>query len=48
MKGIASYKSVQLNDVIRKFDFISLIFYWWVFITCSMDMRESEETQSSV
>lgn len=48
MKGIASYKSVQLNDVMRKVDFISLIFYRWVFIIWSMDMRESEETHSSV
>lgn len=48
MKGIASYKSVQLSDVMRKFDLISLIFYWWAFIIYSIDMRGSEETYSSV
>lgn len=46
MKGIASYKSVHLSDVMRKFDLISLIFYQWAFIICSMDMRGSEETHS--
>lgn len=43
MKGIPSYKSVQLSDVLRKFDWISLIFYWWAFIICSVDMRGSED-----
>lgn len=44
MKGIASYKSVQLSDMIRKFDSINSIFYLQPFIICSMDMRGSGDT----
>lgn len=44
MKGIASYKSVQLSDTMRKFYSINSIFYLWAFIICSMDMRGSGDT----
>lgn len=38
----------KLSDMMKKFNSVSWICYQWVFITCIMDMRGTDEAHSSL